>query len=104
MAFNNAGVEFSKPLHETGVEEWDDIAATNSRGVFLAIKYEIPHMLRTGRGVIVCMSSSGAEGACLGHAGYTASPPTVVPRRPCTIHRQVSSPDTLQLLLRANCC
>ncbi|WP_131787268.1 SDR family NAD(P)-dependent oxidoreductase [Protofrankia symbiont of Coriaria ruscifolia] len=73
IAFNNAGIEFSKPLHETGVEEWDDITATNSRGVFLAIKYEIPHMIRAGRGVIICMSSSGAERARPGHAGYTAS-------------------------------
>ncbi|MDX3224288.1 SDR family NAD(P)-dependent oxidoreductase [Streptomyces sp. ME19-01-6] len=73
VAFNNAGVEFSKPLHETGVAEWDDIIGTNERGVFLAIKYEIPHLLQRGGGVIVCTSSAGAERARPGHAGYTAS-------------------------------
>jgi NAD(P)-dependent dehydrogenase (short-subunit alcohol dehydrogenase family) len=73
VAFNNAGVELSRPLHETSVEDWDNITNTNARGVFLAIKYEIPHMLRAGRGVIVCTASSGAERARPGHAGYTAS-------------------------------
>ncbi|MFI6645484.1 SDR family NAD(P)-dependent oxidoreductase [Streptomyces sp. NPDC050504] len=73
VAFNNAGVERSAPLHEMTVAEWDDITGTNEREVFLAMKYEIPHMLRGGGGVIVCTSSSGAERARPGHAGYAAS-------------------------------
>jgi NAD(P)-dependent dehydrogenase (short-subunit alcohol dehydrogenase family) len=72
IAFNNAGIEFNKPLHEMTVDEWDEMLDTNARGVFLAMKYEIPHMLERG-GVIVLTSSSGAERARPGHVGYTAS-------------------------------
>ncbi|MFF2847365.1 SDR family NAD(P)-dependent oxidoreductase [Streptomyces sp. NPDC058001] len=73
VAFNNAGIGGGKLPHEMTVEEWDDIQATNARGVFLAIKYEIPHMLRARRGVIICTSSSAAEQARPNGAAYTAS-------------------------------
>ncbi|MFI2028938.1 SDR family NAD(P)-dependent oxidoreductase [Streptomyces buecherae] len=73
IAFANAGVEFSRPLHETTVAQWDDITRTNERGVFLAMKYAIPHLIKRGGGVIVCTSSSGAERARPAHAGYCAS-------------------------------
>ncbi|WP_459717261.1 SDR family NAD(P)-dependent oxidoreductase [Actinophytocola sp. KF-1] len=71
VAFNNAGIHLGKPLHEITVEEWDDVHLTNARGVFLAIKYEVPHM-RAG-GVIVCTASSQAGHTRPGHAAYTAS-------------------------------
>ncbi|MFI9747620.1 SDR family NAD(P)-dependent oxidoreductase [Streptomyces sp. NPDC052494] len=73
VAFNNAGIGSGKVPHEMSVEEWDDVQATNARGVFLAIKYEIPHMLRAQRGVIICTSSSAAEQARPNGAAYTAS-------------------------------
>ena len=60
VAFNNAGISFSKPLHEAGVEEWDDLQTTNVRGVFLAMKAEIPHMKAAGGGVILVTSSANA--------------------------------------------
>ncbi|MFF5979330.1 SDR family NAD(P)-dependent oxidoreductase [Streptomyces olindensis] len=73
VAFNNAGIGSGKLPHEMSIEEWDDVQATNARGVFLAIKYEIPHMLRAGAGVIICTSSSAAEQARPNGAAYTAS-------------------------------
>ncbi|MGW7343846.1 SDR family NAD(P)-dependent oxidoreductase [Streptomyces sp. NPDC054854] len=73
VAFNNAGIGSGKLPHEMSVEEWDDVQATNARGVFLAIKYEIPHMLKARRGVIICTSSSAAEQARPNSAAYTAS-------------------------------
>lgn len=73
VAFNNAGIGGGKLPHEMSVEEWDDVQATNARGVFLAIKYEIPHMLKARRGVIICTSSSAAEQARPNGAAYTAS-------------------------------
>ncbi|MFB7784850.1 SDR family NAD(P)-dependent oxidoreductase [Streptomyces vinaceus] len=72
VAFNNAGISGGKLPHEMSVEEWDDVQATNARGVFLAIKYGIPHMLRAQRGII-CTSSSAAEQARPNGAAYTAS-------------------------------
>jgi NAD(P)-dependent dehydrogenase (short-subunit alcohol dehydrogenase family) len=73
IAFNNAGIHLGKPLHETTVEEWDDVHLTNARGVFLAMKYEIPHLVRAGGGVIICTASSQAEHTRPGHSAYSAS-------------------------------
>ncbi|MEV5603473.1 SDR family oxidoreductase [Streptomyces sp. NPDC052299] len=73
VAFNNAGIGSGKLPHELTVEEWDDVQATNARGVFLSIKYEVPYMLEAGHGVIVCTSSSAADQARPNGAAYTAS-------------------------------
>ncbi|MEW2527502.1 SDR family NAD(P)-dependent oxidoreductase [Streptomyces sp. NPDC047071] len=73
IAFNNAGIGSGKPLHELTPAEWDDVQATNVRGVFLALKHEVEHMLKAGRGVIVCTSSSAAEQARPNGGAYTAS-------------------------------
>ena len=44
FAFNNAGVE--QPLTADITEgEWDRIIRINLRGVFLCMKYEIPHTI-----------------------------------------------------------
>jgi len=60
IAFNNAGIQTTALLHETTLEQWNDSTDTNARGVFLAMKYELPHMLRSGGGIIVVNSSVGA--------------------------------------------
>ena len=60
VAFNNAGISIEKPLHEYSAAEWDDVQQTNVRGVFLAMKYELPHMLAAGKGNIVVTSSTQA--------------------------------------------
>lgn len=73
VAFNNAGIGNGRLPHELSVEEWDDVQATNARGVFLAIKYEVPYMLKAGHGIIVCTSSSAAGQARPTGAAYTAS-------------------------------
>jgi len=73
VAFNNAGITIEKPLHEFSAEEWDRVNNTNLRGVFLAMKYEIPHMLKAGGGTIVVTSSSNAIATQAKRAAYTAS-------------------------------
>jgi hypothetical protein len=73
VAFNNAGITIEKPLHEYTAEEWDRVINTNLRGTFLAMKYEIPHMLKTGGGTIVVTSSSNAIATQAKRAAYTAS-------------------------------
>ncbi len=53
-AFNNAGVEgLSAPTHECTSENWDKTININLKGVWLCMKYEIPQMLRQGKGAIV---------------------------------------------------
>jgi NADP-dependent 3-hydroxy acid dehydrogenase YdfG len=56
VAFNNAGDVLAKPLHQISVEEWDLAQNTNLRGVFLAMKYQIPHMLRQGGNIVITAS------------------------------------------------
>jgi NAD(P)-dependent dehydrogenase (short-subunit alcohol dehydrogenase family) len=73
VAFNNAGITIEKPLHEYTAEEWDRVTNTNLRGVFLAMKYEIPHMLKGGGGSIVVTSSSNAIATQAKRSAYTAS-------------------------------
>ncbi len=73
-AFNNAGIESSYgPLHELSTEEFDRIIAVNLRGIFLAMKHEIRHMLAAGGGTIVNTSSTAAITGMANIAAYTAS-------------------------------
>jgi NAD(P)-dependent dehydrogenase (short-subunit alcohol dehydrogenase family) len=63
IAFNNAGISISAPLHEASVETWDDVQTTNVRGVWLAMQAEIPHLRANGGGVILVTSSANAVGS-----------------------------------------
>jgi NAD(P)-dependent dehydrogenase (short-subunit alcohol dehydrogenase family) len=73
VAFNNAGITIEKPLHELSAEQWDLVSNTNLRGTFLAMKYEIPYMLKAGGGTIVVTSSSNAIATQARRSAYTAS-------------------------------
>lgn len=63
-AFNNAGVEQTlTPLPEQLEETYAQIMDINVKGVWLALKHEIPAMLRAGGGAIVnCSSIAGVVG------------------------------------------
>jgi NAD(P)-dependent dehydrogenase (short-subunit alcohol dehydrogenase family) len=80
IAVNNAGVALgNKPLTEVSEEQFDQTIAVNLKGVFLALKYEIPAMLTSGGGAIVNMSSTvGLVGSSAGIAPYIASKHGVV--------------------------
>ncbi len=73
VAFNNAGITLERPLHEYTSQQWDDVLHTNLRGVFLAMKYQIPYMLAAGGGNIVVTSSSNAIATTEHRSAYTAS-------------------------------
>lgn len=73
VAFDNAGITVQKKLHEYSAVEFDRVVNTNLRGVFLAIKYQVPHMIRSGGGTIVVTSSSNAMATDGGKAAYAAS-------------------------------
>ena len=58
-AFNNAGIEQNaQPLPDQTEETFDKIMAINVKGVWLAMKYEIPAMLATAGGGAIVNSSS----------------------------------------------
>ncbi|WP_414625248.1 glucose 1-dehydrogenase [Calothrix sp. CCY 0018] len=74
FAFNNAGFgTVLKPLHEHSVEDFDSTMATNLRGVFLCMKYEIQQMLTQGAGVIINNSSVAGLIGIPGMGPYTGS-------------------------------
>lgn len=73
VAFNNAGITIQKKLHEYTAEEFDQVVHTNLRGSFLAIKYQVPHLIRSGGGTIVVTSSSNAIATDASRGAYTAS-------------------------------
>ncbi len=76
-AVNNAGIggTFFIPTAEYEEEVWDRVIDVNLKGVWLCMKYEIPEMLKHGRGAIVNMSSiTGLKGGpLLSGVAYYAS-------------------------------
>jgi NAD(P)-dependent dehydrogenase (short-subunit alcohol dehydrogenase family) len=68
-AHNNAGIEGARALTADCLEEdWDRVIGINLKGVWLCMKYEIPAMLKQGRGAIVNTASVS------GLVGYRARP------------------------------
>ncbi|KAA2236303.1 SDR family NAD(P)-dependent oxidoreductase [Salinarimonas soli] len=78
VAFNNAGTDKPPaPIAETDTEAFDDLISTNLRGVFLGMKHELPHLVRS-RGAIVNMASIGGRHAFPNIVGYGASKAAVI--------------------------
>ncbi len=79
IAVNNAGIFTEmKRLPDTTLDEYEEMMAVNGRGVFLALKYQLPVMAAAGGGSIVNTASvAGITGAgyC---AAYAASKHAVV--------------------------
>jgi NAD(P)-dependent dehydrogenase (short-subunit alcohol dehydrogenase family) len=75
---NNAGIGSTKNPVDCTVEEWDRVFAVNVRGVFLGIKYAVPHMLRQKAGAIVNTASAGGLIGLKDRAAYCASKGAVI--------------------------
>jgi len=75
VACNNAAYGDHMPtlLADIPLDRFDAALAVNLRGVFLAMKYEIPAMLQTGGGAIVNMSSTAGHHGVSGLSDYVAT-------------------------------
>jgi NAD(P)-dependent dehydrogenase (short-subunit alcohol dehydrogenase family) len=76
VAVNSAGVDGgndSHPLIDYPVETLELMLATNVRGMFLSMKYELEIMSRQGFGSIVNISSGAGLTGVPGYSGYVAS-------------------------------
>jgi NAD(P)-dependent dehydrogenase (short-subunit alcohol dehydrogenase family) len=83
-AHNNAGVSGAGFLpHEYPDDLWDRNIAINLKGVWLCIKYEVPHMLRQGGGAIVNTSSGAGLVGLPMSIGYSASKHGVIGLTKC---------------------
>lgn len=79
IAFNNAGIAArAAPLADVDASTFDRILAVDLRGVFLAMKYEIRHMLKAGGGVILNTASVAGLVADPNMAPYVAAKHGVV--------------------------
>lgn len=73
-AYNNAGIggAFAK-VADFSTEDWDKVMSINLRGVFLCMKYEIPHILKQPKGAIVNCASLLSTVAYENDSAYVAS-------------------------------
>lgn len=77
LFFNNAGIEGpAAPITDYPVEAFDKVLSVNVRGVFLGLKYVLPHM-KPGGAVVNTSSVAGLIGSP-GLVGYIASKHAVI--------------------------
>lgn len=78
-AFNNAGDgHMPAALADLELDDLERSLATNVRGVFLSMKYEIRAMLATGGGSIVNMSSTAGMQGVRGMGAYSAAKHAII--------------------------
>jgi NAD(P)-dependent dehydrogenase (short-subunit alcohol dehydrogenase family) len=76
VLMNNAGINPTDDgsVLETSLESWQRVQDVNLRSVFLCCKHGIPHLLASGGGSVINVSSFVATvGAAESQASYTAS-------------------------------
>ena len=77
--FNNAGIEgVLSPTHSYPVDEFDHVLRVNLRGMFLGLRYVLPHMVEAGKGAVVLTASIGSERGLAGACAYNAAKHGVV--------------------------
>jgi len=74
IAVNNAGIEGPfGPLHEMDISDFDNLVATNLRGIWLSLKHELQHMVPRKQGVIINLASTAGVQAIPMVAVYSAT-------------------------------
>ena len=78
-AYNNAGIEGQLASTDEYPEDmFDKVIGINLTGVWLCMKYELPHMLKQGSGAIVNTASGAGLIGVAGMSAYVASKHGVV--------------------------
>jgi len=79
VLFNNAGIEGKSAfLADMDEESFDQVIAVNLRGVYLGMKYVLPHMVKNNGGSIINTASVAAMVAVRGAVAYCAAKAGVV--------------------------
>ncbi|HEY1824372.1 MAG TPA: SDR family oxidoreductase [Acidimicrobiales bacterium] len=75
IVVNNAGIDANEwhDVADWSVDQFDDILAVNLRGPFLISKYAIPHLLNSGGGSLLHISSVCASTVWAGDCAYDIS-------------------------------
>ena len=81
FCLNNAGISggtMKTVTHLYEEETWDNVLDINAKGVWLCMKYELPHLVRQKSGAIVNVASVAGLTAVPGNIAYAASKHAVV--------------------------
>jgi 3-oxoacyl-[acyl-carrier protein] reductase len=78
VLFNNAGIGAFTPFDRLSSGEWDRIVDVDLRGVFLGCRHALPHLRRSGRGVILNMASQSGLQAQPRNEAYCAAKAGVI--------------------------
>ena len=60
-------------IEDADIDEWSKLIDINVKGVFYTTKAALPHMMKTGEGVILTVSSGAAHNPLEGWSAYCAS-------------------------------
>lgn len=72
------GYAGSGPVHETPVDDFEDMLRVNLRPTYLVTAAALPHLVAAGGGAIVCVSSRAAVAPFAGAAGYVTAKAAVL--------------------------
>ncbi len=79
VLYNNAGIEGESAfMAQMSEAAFDRVIAINLRGVFLGMKYVLPHMVKLGGGTIINQASIAGMIAIRGGAAYCAAKAGVI--------------------------
>jgi NAD(P)-dependent dehydrogenase (short-subunit alcohol dehydrogenase family) len=81
ICINNAGIAgnaMQTRTHDFEEDMWDKVMNINAKGVWLCMKYELPHLLAAKGGVVVNIASKAGLGAVPGNVAYAASKHAVI--------------------------
>ena len=76
--YANAGIAGPGRAGEIDLDEWNKVIGINLTGVWLSIKYAIPHMVAAGGGSLVLQASVGGVIGVPGIASYAAAKAGVI--------------------------
>ena len=75
---NNVGISRPGTVLDISEEDWDFVMAVNVKGIILAGRYAIPHMIETGGGSIINISSIAGPRAQSNQILYATSKAAVI--------------------------
>lgn len=77
FAHNNAGISAMAPLADVEEADWNRVIGVNLTGIFLCMKYQLPHLIASGGAIVNTASVWGFQAAGLS-SPYVASKHGVV--------------------------
>lgn len=66
------------PVHETPIEDFEEILRRNLRPTYLVTAAALPHLVAAGGGSVICVSSRAAVAPFAGAAGYVTAKAAVL--------------------------